>query len=991
MVKKYLLLFLVLNLCVPGLLGQVGSSAGPVLSGRTVPNRVAPLSTREIIRPEIYDDFPNPKEQHANQVVPGKGYPRYLDAALQSEMGVAEIKSPIFVADALTTGHVPTDPTGAVGPNHYVVAVNSAFAIYDKEGNLLSPQADLSTLGGEFQGENFGDPIVMYDQFADRFLITQYSHTPNSLLVAISQGPNPVTDGWYTYRFETGSFPDYPKFYIWGDGYYVTTNKVTKPILGPGDNNSPDYQGEVIYVLERDKMVVGEPARYVGLPLPGLEINQFYSPAGFLPLGEALPPPGNAPIVYFQDDSWAGVNQDHLKIWLVNVNWDNPEATTIVLSQRLGPDQGVTPFHSVFDGGSQLNLSQPDDGVDLDALQGAIMYPAHFRSFDGHNAAVFNFVVDVDPGFVEHAGIRWYELRQEDFGAPWEVYQEGTYAPDFSDRWCGSIGIDKHGNIGLGFTIMNDNEEHKIYASLKYTGRYANDPPGIMTLQEEFIVEGNSISDKGRYGDYSHLSLDPTDDETFWFIGEYFDQGLRASKFGAFKIAPTFDRDIGIVDILTPESAVLGENETVTVVIRNYGAVPQTGFELWYALDGGTIVRETFPGTIQPTDQASYTFATKADLSELGEHFINAKTDLEGDQEFTNDFYKETIYSLRPTDVGVTEIHSPQTGTGLGIEPIAVTVENFGGVPQQDFPIGYSINGGEMVIETFDKTVEFGEEVSFVFENQVDLSSPTSYEITVTTLLEGDVDRENDSESDIIANMDCIPEGSNCLFNDGIFSFYLEEIVNENIPCTNGYIDFIGGFSTTLDRSASSHTVGIEGGSGDRFSIWIDFNDNAVFESDELIIDSELIRASGMVLTFPFDIPDDAPLGEHLMRVRGGDVSPQYSGSLNDPCSVMEYGTTHDYSVIIESSLEESVLQQAELIVTSPSEDFFQAHLTTPYQDFLWISVYDIRGQKLIENRVDKLPGGYFYEFDMSHVASGVYLVRMGTREEGRVERILVE
>ena len=77
--------------------------------------------------------------------------------------------------------------------------------------------------------------------------------------------------------------------------------------------------------------------------------------------------------------------------------------------------------------------------------------------------------------------------------------------------------------------------------------------------------------------------------------------------------------------------------------------------------------------------------------------------------------------------------------------------------------------------------------------------------------------------------------------------------------------------------------------------------------------------------------------------------------------------------------------------MTSPREDFFQAHLTTPYQDFLWISVYDIRGQKLIENRVDKLPGGYFYEFDMSHVASGVYLVRMGTREEGRVERILVE
>ena len=992
MSRNKVLFFFLIFLTLPKVFAQDLPKENPVLIGESKPISVGPLAGKELIPPQTYSDFKNPKEHGTNRVVPGKGFPKTMDAAVQSGIGFLEPKQPLIDFDAFTTGKPPTDPTGAVGPNHYVMACNSAFAIYDKEGNVLLPLADLPSLGGHFINEDMGDPIVMYDQYADRFLIMQYSSTPNSLLIAVSKGPDPVNDGWYTYRFVTGTFPDYPKLYMWGDGYYVTTNKITAAATRENPFPDSDYKGEVVYVLERDKMLLGEEAQHLGFPLPGLEINRFYSPAGFLPMGEELPPPGNAPVLYFQDDAWLGVNEDHLKIWLINVNWHNPEASTIELSQRIGPAEGVTPFLTVFDGGSTMNLPQPDSKIELDALQGAVMYPPYFRSFATHNSAVFNFVVDIDASPVETAGIRWYELRQETFGAPWTVYQEGTYAPDNSDRWCGSISIDKNGNIGMGFTIMNDNEANLIFPSLMYTGRYSNDPLGVMTLEEEYIVEGNSPgrNRNGRYGDYSHISLDPVDDETFWFIGEYFEAGLRVAKVGAFRIAPSLDHDIGIVDIVAPESGSLGESEEITVAIRNYGRMPQSNFELWYTLDGIELFRETFTGTIAPTEQATFTFSTTVDLSEIGPYEITAKTSLEGDEAFSNDRYQETVRSLVPHDVGITEILSPATAENLGIEEVIVTVENFGGEPQSNFPVGYRLDGGEMVTEIFTGTIETGEEEAFIFENPVDLSQPQMHEILVTTLLEGDLDPENDFEEGVIANFNCVPIGSNCGWGDGIRDFYLEEIENQNIYCTaQGYQDFVGGFATDLDRSKEVFTVGVgTGWSGSIFSLWIDFNDNAVFEPEELLIDSEVIAREGRISTFEFTLPEDAPLGEHLMRVRGMD--PDHSGNLNDPCNVVEYGTTHDYSVKIISSIGESVLEDGELKVVYLQNDLYEISFTTDYQDYLWLTVYDIIGQKLVESRVDKAFGVFEYLLDMSFVPPGVYLVRMGTRDEGRVERIIV-
>lgn len=991
MVKKiFTVLMLLLYI---GLYGQVQQKSGPVSHGVAKPSQTAPLSTKDLIAPNKEIKEVNPKNRSANRVVPGKGYPKTMDAAWQKEHGKVDIKAPILTFIAANAFHRPTDPTGAVGPNHYVNAWNSAFAIHDKQGNLLSPPADLESLGGEFTNEDLGDPIVVYDQFADRFLITQFSDSPNSLLVAISQGPDPLNDGWYTYRFRTGTFPDYPKFFVWSDGYYVTTNQ---------DPEDEDIH-EVVFVLEREKMLQGEEARHVGFPLPGVKVNGFYSPAAFNAVGDEMPPPGNSPILYFQDDAWLGVNEDYLKIWLVNVDWNDLANSTISESQELGPSEGVTPFHSTFDGGSFRNLSQPGGAPDVDALQGAVMYPTSYRRFDTHNSVVFNFVVDVDPSLVEHAGIRWYELRQDAAGGPWNVYQEGTYAPDLNDRWCGSIGIDKHGNIGMGFTVVNDNTEEPIFPSLRFTGRYAGDPPGIMTLKEQTIAESTRPNESNRYGDYSHTSIDPTDNETFWFNGEYFLPGSRLNKVGVFKIAPQFTTDVGVTDITAPVSSTLGAQENITLTLRNFGSEPQSNFDIWYRVGSQSWVIETFTGTIAPTSQVEYTFSQTADFSQVGNSYeILAKSTLPGDRDFSNDYHSETVMNLPPKDVGVTEIHNPFSKSDLGSEDVVVTIRNFGGQPQSNFEIGYRLGDGEFIMATVTETLLPNSEMSYTFTQPVDISESGIYNITVSTFLTGDSNPENDSDFSTFANLNCMPDGSSCIFADGIQSFYLEEIINTNIYCTTGYNNFIG-MSTRLDRRRGVYQVGVRSNSSSEFSMWIDFNDNAVFEPEEMLVRSGDIRSSSVVTIFEFTLPEDAPLGEHILRARAGD--PRYVGDVNDPCDVMRFGTTDDYSVVIVDDLQESELQQGELVISSPGENIFDIRFTTTYQNPLWLTVHDVLGQKLVENMVRKglntYPftrdtsgrdiGSYAYTLDMSYAAPGVYLVRLGTREEGRVQRILVK
>ncbi|MDP1622683.1 MAG: PKD domain-containing protein [Bacteroidales bacterium] len=457
----------------------------------------------------------NPKRWGSNTSVPGKGLPKGNDPLWHKQVQVNKTpgKAPILSFEAASASATPTDPTGAVGPNHFVNSWNSSFRIWDKTGNPLTAAASLGTI---LPG-TLGDPIVIYDPFADRFLITEFYS--NGFDVAISKGPNPVTSGWYVYRFPTNTFPDYPKFSVWSDGYYITANK---------DQTSASTS-QVVFALERDKMIAGNTtAQMIGFPLTGIVTSGFYSPLGFNANGPTMPAIGNAPIVYMQDDAWSGVSVDHLKIWSVNVNWTTPASSTISSPQIIN----TAPFDGLFDGGSFVNLPQPS-GSDIDALQATIMYMAQYRRFPTYNTVVFNFVVDLN-GADNYAGIRWYELRQTTDGAPWTIYQEGTYAqPNGHSAFSGNMCMDIYGNIGLAYTVVSTTQN----PSLRFTGRLASDPLGTMPIAEDVIINGTSVDPSSRYGDYSQMTIDPVDGRTFWSIGEYFSSG-RKNRVGVFNIAP---------------------------------------------------------------------------------------------------------------------------------------------------------------------------------------------------------------------------------------------------------------------------------------------------------------------------------------------------------------------------------------------------------------------------------------------------------------------
>ena len=463
-----------------------------------------------------------------------------------------------LVFDAYASNSQPTDPSLAVGPNHVMVVFNTGFTIYDKSGNqLLGPTAPNPAI---FPSGGCCDLTASYDNLADRWVITFLS-IGNGAQIAVSDGPDPLNAGWYVYTIS--AIQDYQKLSVWSDGYYITENT-------SGNNK--------VWALERSAMLAGSPSvRLQGFDLPGIATFGFFSPQALNITDDNHPAPGGATIVYLQDDAWSGVSNDHIKVWTIDVDWNNASNSNISNPQEIS----TTPFTSVFDNGSFSNLRQPGNGrpISVDALQATIMNQAQFRKFATHNSAVFNFVVDTDGSSGELAGVRWYEFRQSGDNQPWSLYQEGTYtAPNGKHAWHASLAMDGQGNIGMGYTAMSGpNTSSTVYISSYFTGRLASDPLGVMTITEELISNGNGKIPGTRYGDYSKIDVDPSNDSDFWFINEYY-RNSRRGVVGVFQIeagapdteAPTVPTNLTVSNI-TDNSASLNWNASSdNVGVLNY-------------------------------------------------------------------------------------------------------------------------------------------------------------------------------------------------------------------------------------------------------------------------------------------------------------------------------------------------------------------------------------------------------------------------------------
>ena len=572
-------------------------------------------------------------------VRPEEGSIYQKDRVLQSSMGTKQMNQTVETTfngmgrfDA--GGATPPDPAGDVGQEHYFQMVNLAFQIFDKSGtSAFGPVGNDAMFDGWDDGQpwdntNDGDPIVLYDDQADRWMVSHFSHPswngPYYILIAYSVSSDPLGE-YYRYAFQFNNFPDYPKFGIWSDGLYLTLNS---------NNNN-------VAVFQRDSMLVGGQASMISFSLPDYPGSGFKS-ALAADCDGPFPASGTPNyIMYYNDNAWGNYPTDHLRIWEFATNWTTTSNSTLTLQNTLVTE----PFDSNF-GSGWSNITQPN-GQKIDAIAQAMMYRVQYRNFGTYEAMVCNYVVDVNGN--DHAGIRWYELRKDSVNTSWYIYQQGTYAPDDDNRWLASIAMDKWGNIALAYSVSSSS----TYPSLRFTGHTAGSPLGIMNVTETELFTGTgSQSGTNRYGDYSMLSVDATDDETFWFNSEYipssgqWETGIGAFSFGEPQLVPI---DAGVVTFIGPSSGTgLTNQEAVSVLIGNFGTTAISNIPISLYVNNSLLATETISNSIPPAGSYTYTFSALADLSISGQYECKIIITYPGDTISLNDTLIAVIENLLP-------------------------------------------------------------------------------------------------------------------------------------------------------------------------------------------------------------------------------------------------------------------------------------------------------------------------------------------------------
>jgi len=478
----------------------------------------------------------------------------------------------------------PSDNSLAVGPNHIIQIVNSRIAIYTKKGKKYDKTGTVlygpvvtkemwAGFGGVCEARNNGDAVVRYDQLAGRWLFvmpifsrigpddfpgkTELSPgepvppgqlakrgQPSSpgpaaappanppappappergkrppekkegvyaMCYAVSTGPDPLGT-YYRYAFERTLFPDYPRPAIWIDGYYVPTST--------GD----DVIQKHVCIADRAKMLAGEPATEQCLVIDGVN---FLNNADID--GQKLPPPGSPNIMMAAGGTQLKkiFDDDGIYFWKVHVDWKNPSNT-----KADGPAKiNVAPYHYLCDGQLSSCVTQPDTERRLDVQGDKIMQRLVYRRVGKHESILAAHSIAAKGG---GGGVRWYEFRLDKKRDP-VLYQQGTYAPEGFFRFMPSIGMDKKGDIGVGYSFGGVPN----YPGQRFAAREAGDPKGQLTLHETVLAKGEaSQKNTLRWEDYTTTAMDPSDDCTFWYVGDYLKEGDAAyrTRIGEFRL-----------------------------------------------------------------------------------------------------------------------------------------------------------------------------------------------------------------------------------------------------------------------------------------------------------------------------------------------------------------------------------------------------------------------------------------------------------------------
>ncbi len=444
--------------------------------------------------------------------------PDHDDAALQRTTDTSgSVIEVLSNWEGLSTGVDPSDNTLAVSANYVVQLTNnwsnSIMNVWDKQGNLLVEEVNTGDLSGF---SDFGDPNIVYDRQADRFIFCCLDGSlGNKLVICISETGDP-TGSWFGYKlnFNEG-FPDYPKIAVWGNSYMLTTN-----------STSPS-----IWAINRDKLLAGEATSDVQeFNLDRFGSIGFQSASPVTQTGATAPPPGApAPVIRVGDDAWVGETIDHLELYFVSINWDDAS-----LSEITGPYNLTTiEYDSKLCGFDNWQcIPQPGTSQKLDPLSDIVMDKVQYLNFTDHETIICSHVCRAYTA--GYAGIRWYELRKNSGETDYSIYQQGTFAPNDSNyRFMPSITMNEEGVIALGYNISSSS----VYPSIGLTGKTECDSSGIMGASEIVAQEGSKANSGNRYGDYNNMVSDPADG-SFWLTSNYNQTSSWKTRVIHFSVAP---------------------------------------------------------------------------------------------------------------------------------------------------------------------------------------------------------------------------------------------------------------------------------------------------------------------------------------------------------------------------------------------------------------------------------------------------------------------
>jgi hypothetical protein len=396
------------------------------------------------------------------------------------------------------------DTNGAVGSTQFVEITNFDYAVYDKAtGKNVQAPTNTNTLfsgfGGRCENTDPGDPVVVWDKLANRWLVSYFNYEGNdALCIAVSTGSD-ATGTYNRYEYDYGTLPDYPKYAVWPDAYYSTSN------IDGGAAEPCAY--------DRNAMLAGNSAAAICFTPNNV--------SSLLPsdLDGTTSPPNGAPNHYLQ----LGNSSNQLQEYDFHVDFAHTQKSTFT-----GPNNISVPTFAEACSGFGNCIPQPNGGELVEGLGDRLMFRLAYRNFGDHESLVAAHNVAPGGGSSAVSAMRWYELRATPVGSAFALYQSGTFQNKAVSLWMGSAAMDKEGNIALGMSASSDAKDPSVW----YTGRLASDPLGKME-KPTIAAKGTAIetADSQRWGDYSSMTLDPGDDCTFWYSQMYYNKkdGGKAS------------------------------------------------------------------------------------------------------------------------------------------------------------------------------------------------------------------------------------------------------------------------------------------------------------------------------------------------------------------------------------------------------------------------------------------------------------------------------